>query len=161
MTIFHNCDNFSMTTRQIINSGNSFPNWNYNYIFLQLFRRKKWITKYNWYTVFFQPEKQVNVRLLRQKLKAKSKIFWSSIVFFSDCTSFNLSPSVCKLFKFSSSSPQPLNFPSNHWKTGTQICSNDEPRPFQRGDNSKIKWSQLKESFFAWTTRPTNLKIKI
>ena len=44
--------------------------------------QEKWITKYNWYTVFFQPEKQVNVRLLRQKLKAKSKIFWSSIVFF-------------------------------------------------------------------------------
>ena len=57
--------------------------------------------------------------------------------------------SVCKLFTFSSSSPEPLgqfqpNLATKHsWVKGIQVCSNEGPRPFPRGDNYEIAKNTL------------------
>ena len=68
--------------------------------------------------------------------------------------------SICKLFTFSTSSPEPLgqfqpNFNKKHpWVEGIQFCSNEGSRPFPRGDNRKkvkLNWKYLK-IFFSRTT---------
>ena len=53
--------------------------------------------------------------------------------------------SVCKLFTFSSSSREPCTGPvstklgtKHPWVKGIQVCSNEGPRPFPRGDNYEI-----------------------
>ena len=52
-------------------------------------------------------------------------------------------PSVCKLFTFSSFSPEPLGQFQEIWHKaslgeGDQVYSNDGPCPFPRGDNNEI-----------------------
>ena len=55
-----------------------------------------------------------------------------------------------KLFTFSSSSPEPLGqFQPNLAQSMNQVCSNEGPRPFPRGDNyelAKIHSKNLKSS---------------
>ena len=47
-----------------------------------------------------------------------------------------------KLFTFSSSSPEPLGqfqpSPKHPWVKGIQVCSNEGPHLFPRGDNYEI-----------------------
>ena len=72
-----------------------------------------------------------------------------------------------KLFTFSSSSPEPLgHFQPNLAQSilgcmGFQVCSNEGPCPFSRGDNYeivKIHWRNLK-IFFSRTTEPISTKL--
>ena len=52
--------------------------------------------------------------------------------------------SVCKLFTFSSSSPETTGPISSKldtkypWVKGIQVCSNEGPHPSQRGDNREL-----------------------
>ena len=69
----------------------------------------------------------------------------SSVVCLSVCPPVRSSvcPSVCKPFTFSSSSPEPLgqfqpNLAQSILGKGSQVCSNEGPRHFPRGDNYEI-----------------------
>ena len=84
------------------------------------------------------------------------------------CSLLSIGLSVCKLFTFSSSSQEPLGqFQPNLIGTkhpcvkGIQVCSNDEPKPFPRGDNyeiAKIHSWNLK-IFFSRTNGPISTKL--
>jgi hypothetical protein len=62
-----------------------------------------------------------------------------------------------KIFFSRTSSPISIKLGINHpWVKGILNCSNEEPRPLQRGDNlknAKLGWGHLK-IFFSRTTEP-------
>ena len=67
-----------------------------------------------------------------------------------------------KIFFFRTNEPISTKLGTKHpWVKGTQVCSNEGPRPFPRGDNYeivKIHWRNLK-IFFSRTTKPISNKL--
>ena len=72
------------------------------------------------------------------------KVLTVDVRLFSSPSDQNLSviPRCRKLFPFSSSSPEPLDqfqLGTKHpFVKGIQVCSNEGPRPFARGNNKEI-----------------------
>ena len=94
--------------------------------------------------------------------ESSSELFWSPVL-----RRQSVRLSVCKLFTFSSSSPKTTGPISTKlctkypWVKGIQVCSNEGPCPFPRGDNYeivKIHWQCLEISY-SRTTGPISIKL--
>ena len=96
------------------------------------------------------------------------KLKWAFLI--ACCPSsvrLSVCPFVCKLYTFSSSSQEPIGqfqpkLGTKHpYVMGIQVCSNEVPRPFPRGDNNeiaKMHWWTLK-IFVLRTTGPISPKL--
>ena len=87
--------------------------------------------------------------VLAHLFKLKAKVNFSDRLLSVASVHLSIRLSGGKPFTFSSSSPEPLGqfqpnlAQSSRWVKGIQVCSNNWPRPFPRGDNyeiAKIHW---------------------
>ena len=107
---------------------------------------------------FWQPRFPLILLKFRSSFKltwaeSSSEFFWSSV-----CPSVNF-----HIFIFSrTTGPISTKLGTKHpWVKGIQVCSNEGPRPSQRGDNwemIKLNW-QLLKIFFSKTTGPSSTKL--